>query len=128
MPFKNNLLFLAPLAGISETVFRGLCIANGADTVITEMVSAEGLLRNSKKTMRLMAFDETERPIGVQLFGSEPDRMAAAAGWIEVHVKPDYINLNSGCPVPKWWRETPAQRFSKIPTGLSGSSLQWQRQ
>jgi tRNA-dihydrouridine synthase B len=101
MPFKNNLLFLAPLAGISETVFRGLCIANGADTVITEMVSAEGLLRNSKKTMRLMAFDETERPIGVQLFGSEPDRMAAAAGWIEVHVKPDYINLNSGCPVPK---------------------------
>jgi tRNA-dihydrouridine synthase B len=101
MRFKNNLLFLAPLAGITETVFRRLCIANGADTAITEMISAEGLLRNSKKTVRLMDFDEIERPIGVQLFGSEPERMAAAASWIEEHVKPDYINLNSGCPVPK---------------------------
>ena len=101
MHFKNNQLFLAPLAGVSETVFRRLCIANGADTVITEMVSAEGLLRNGRQTMRLMVFDESERPIGVQLFGSEPDRMAAAAAWVEERVKPDYINLNGGCPVPK---------------------------
>jgi tRNA-dihydrouridine synthase B len=101
MCFKNNQLFLAPLAGVSDTVFRGLCVANGADTVITEMVSAEGLLRNGKQTMRLMVFDESERPIGVQLFGSEPDRMAAAAAWVEENIKPDYINLNSGCPVPK---------------------------
>jgi tRNA-dihydrouridine synthase B len=101
MPFKNNLLFLAPLAGISETVFRKLCRANGADCVITEMISAEGLLRNSKKTLRLMEFDDTERPVGIQLFGSDPDRMAAAATWIEAFVKPDFINLNSGCPVPK---------------------------
>jgi tRNA-dihydrouridine synthase B len=101
MHFKNNQLFLAPLAGVSETVFRRLCMSMGADTTISEMVSAEGLLRNGKQTLRLMIFDETERPIGIQLFGSEPDRMAAAAAWIEEHVKPDYINLNSGCPVPK---------------------------
>ena len=101
MYLKNNQLFLAPLAGITETVFRSICRENGADSAITEMVSAEGLLRNSKKTIHLMAFDETERPIGVQLFGSEPDRMAAAAAWIEEHIKPDFINLNSGCPVPK---------------------------
>lgn len=101
MCLKNNQLFLAPLAGISEAVFRSICRENGADASITEMVSAEGLLRNSKKTVRLMDFDETERPIGVQLFGSEPDRMAAAAVWIEENIKPDFINLNSGCPVPK---------------------------
>jgi tRNA-dihydrouridine synthase B len=101
MHFKNNQLFLAPLAGISETVFRRICRENGADTAITEMVSAEGILRNSGKTLRLMEFDKKERPIGVQLFGPDPDRMAAAAVWIETFVKPDYINLNSGCPVPK---------------------------
>jgi len=101
MPGKNNQLFLAPLAGISDSVFRKLCVAHGADSVVSEMVSAEGLLRNGKKTLQLMAFDETERPIGIQLFGSEPDRMAAAAAWIEEHIKPDFLNLNSGCPVPK---------------------------
>ena len=101
MHFNKNQLFLAPLAGVSESVFRRLCLVQGADTTITEMVNAEGLLRKGKQTLRLLFFDETERPIGVQLFGSEPDRMAAAAAWIEEYVKPDYINLNSGCPVPK---------------------------
>jgi nifR3 family TIM-barrel protein len=96
-----NGIFLAPLAGITETLFRSLCRKHGADAVVSELASAEGLLRNGKQTLRLLAFDETERPIGIQLFGSDPARMAAAAAWVEEHCKPDFIDLNSGCPVPK---------------------------
>jgi tRNA-dihydrouridine synthase B len=101
MHFQGNQLFLAPLAGITDTTFRSLCKRSGADVVVSEMVSAEGLLRSGKQTRRLLAFDEAERPIGVQLFGSDPERMAEAAAWIEEWVKPDFLNLNSGCPVPK---------------------------
>jgi tRNA-dihydrouridine synthase B len=101
MHFQGNQLFLAPLAGITDTTFRSLCKRSGADVVVSEMVSAEGLLRSGKQTRRLLAFDEAERPIGVQLFGSDPARMAEAAAWIEERVKPDFLNLNSGCPVPK---------------------------
>jgi tRNA-dihydrouridine synthase B len=101
MQFIGNQLFLAPLAGIGDTVFRRLCKRGGADVVVSEMVSAEGLLRNSKQTTQLLEFDESERPIGIQLFGCDPGRLAAAAAWVEEHVRPDFIDLNSGCPVPK---------------------------
>lgn len=101
MQLKNNDLFLAPMAGITETIFRTRCRKAGADAVVSEMVSAEGLLRSGKQTVRLLAFDESERPIGIQLFGSDPDRMAAAAQLVEEQYRPDFIDLNSGCPVPK---------------------------
>ncbi|MBN2035390.1 MAG: tRNA dihydrouridine synthase DusB [Chitinispirillaceae bacterium] len=96
-----NGLFLAPLAGISETCFRRLCRKHGADAVCSEMVSCEGLLRKGKQTLRLLDFDGQERPIGIQLFGSDPSRMAAAAAMIEEKAKPDFIDLNAGCPVRK---------------------------
>ena len=89
------------MAGITDTVFRGLCRQEGADAVLSELISAEGLLRSGKQTMRLLVFDEPERPIGIQLFGSAPDRLAAAAAWVEEHSRPDFIDLNSGCPMPK---------------------------
>ena len=101
MQLKINGLFLAPMAGITDTVFRRLCKEQGADAVVSELVSAEGLLRSGKQTLRLLAFDESERPVGIQIFGSDPDRMAAAAAWVEEHVRPEFIDLNSGCPVPK---------------------------
>ena len=101
MQLKNNELFLAPMAGITDSLFRRLCREQGADAVVSEMVSAEGLLRSGKQTLRLLAFDESERPCGIQIFGSDPDRMAAAAVWIEANVRPDFIDLNCGCPVPK---------------------------
>jgi tRNA-dihydrouridine synthase B len=101
MNFNTAALYLAPLAGISETLFRNLARKCGADAVISEMVSAEGLLRAGKQTVRLCAFDEQERPIGIQLFGSDPDRLAAAASMVESQFRPDFINLNAGCPVPK---------------------------
>ena len=101
MHLKNNELFLAPMAGITDTIFRRLCRKQGADAVVSEMVSAEGVLRSGKQTLRLLAFDESERPFGIQIFGSDPDRMAAAAAWVEEHARPEFIDLNSGCPVPK---------------------------
>ena len=98
---KKNQLFLAPLAGVGETILRRSCRKHGADAVISEMVSSEGLVRAGKQTLRLCAFDESERPIGIQIFGASPERMAEAAKLVESKFRPDFINLNAGCPVPK---------------------------
>ena len=101
MRVRFNGLFLAPMAGITDTIFRRLCREQGADAVVSELVSAEGLLRSGKQTLRLLAFDKQERPLGIQLFGSDPGRLAAAAALVEEQVQPEFIDLNSGCPVPK---------------------------
>jgi len=101
MFIKKNDLILAPMAGITDTVFRNICKRMGADIVLSEMVSADGLHYKSENTAALMKFDETERPIGIQLFGSDPDRLAEAAQIVYERVKPDYIDLNSGCPMAK---------------------------
>jgi tRNA-dihydrouridine synthase B len=101
MDFKGKKLFLAPLAGISEPVFRTLCREHGADVVMSEMVSAEGLFYKSKATDQLLCFENRERPIGIQLFGAKPDHMAYAVEHVQKTANPDFIDLNSGCPVPK---------------------------
>lgn len=101
MNFQNNKVILAPMAGITEKVFRSLCKQNGADVVISEMVSAEGLFYGAKATIDLMRFSESERPIGIQLFGSDPDHLARAVSFVQKYFRPDFIDLNSGCPVPK---------------------------
>ncbi|MEJ2218399.1 MAG: tRNA-dihydrouridine synthase, partial [Gemmatimonadota bacterium] len=69
-------LFLAPQAGVSESPFRRLCRRFGADVVVSEFVSAEGIRRGNERTREYLRFDETERPIGVQIFGSDPRAMA----------------------------------------------------
>ena len=94
-------LFLAPQAGVSESPFRRLCRSFGADVVVSEFVSAEGLRRGSEKTHDYLRFDEAERPIGVQIFGSEPEAMAEAAALVEELYAPDFLDINFGCPVKK---------------------------
>jgi tRNA-dihydrouridine synthase B len=101
MDFSGKKLFLAPMAGITESVFRTLCREHGADVVMSEMVSAEGLFYRSKGTDALLRFENLERPIGIQLFGAKPDHMARAAEHVQKRANPDFIDLNSGCPVPK---------------------------
>ena len=101
MQFKNNALVSAPMAGISDPVFRTLCREFGADIVVSEMVSVEGILYGAKPTMDLMRFDETERPIGIQLFGANPDHFREAAIRVAELFKPDFIDINAGCPVSK---------------------------
>lgn len=96
---ENNVL-LAPMAGITDVGFRSVCRMMGASLCFTEMVSAKGLLYNNKNTGRLLLTSQTEQPCAVQLFGSEPDIMAAACQ-DERLAKFSIIDINMGCPVPK---------------------------
>ena len=94
-------LYLAPQAGVSESPFRRLCREYGADVVVSEFVSAEGLRRGSGRTHEYLRFDAEERPIGVQIFGSDPQAMAEAAAIVEETYAPDFLDINFGCPVKK---------------------------
>lgn len=94
-------LFLAPQAGVSESPFRRLCREYGADVVVTEFVSAAGLCQGSEKTRTYLRFDDEERPIGIQIFGSEPAMMADAASLVTEVYAPDFVDINFGCPVKK---------------------------
>lgn len=97
----NSKAVLAPMAGVTGHPFRVLCKEQGAGLVYTEFVSANGIIRENEKTLDLMKFTEDERPIGVQIFGETPEVLAESARYIEEAVKPDIIDLNFGCPVPK---------------------------
>ncbi len=94
-------LFLAPQAGVSESPFRRLCRRFGADVVVSEFVSAEGIRRGSTRTHEYLRFEEVERPIGVQIFGADPAAMGEAAALVEDVYGPDFIDINFGCPVKK---------------------------
>ncbi len=94
-------LYLAPMAGVTDTIFRQLCKEQGADVVVTEFVSAEGIFRRNHRTMDYLEFDELERPLGVQLFGAEPAHLGEAARMVIDWKQPDFIDLNFGCPVNK---------------------------
>ncbi len=94
-------LYLAPMAGVSDKIFRQLCKERGADVLVTEFVSSEGVFRRNERTREYLDFDECERPIGVQLFGGNAEHMAEAAKHVVDWVRPDFIDLNFGCPVNK---------------------------
>ena len=94
-------LYLAPMAGVSERPYRLLCRRYGADVVVSEFLSAEGLRRGSERTMEMAAFEAEERPIGIQIFGSDPNAMAEAAALVTEHFAPDFVDINFGCPVKK---------------------------
>jgi tRNA-dihydrouridine synthase B len=89
------------MAGVTNTVFRRICKAKGADVLTTEFVSAEGILHRNTRTKYYLEFCEQERPLGVQLFGADPERLAEAARAVIDWVRPDFLDLNFGCPVNK---------------------------
>jgi len=93
-------LYLAPLAGYTDAAFRSLCKDWGVDYLVSEMVSADGLIRDSRKTIDFIRFSEYERPFVIQLFGSDPSVMAKAAEFL-IPMNPDWIDINMGCPVKK---------------------------
>jgi tRNA-dihydrouridine synthase B len=99
--FSSFPLYLAPMAGVSDKIFRQFCKERGADVLVTEFVSAEGIFRRNERTREYLDFDECERPIGVQLFGGNAEHMAEAAKQVVDWVRPDFIDLNFGCPVNK---------------------------
>lgn len=99
MDFKDKII-LAPMAGICDLPFRLLCKEQGCDILYTEMISAKGMYYNNKNTEPLLMTDDREKPVGVQLFGSEPKLMAEQAKRIEDRGFA-FIDVNMGCPVPK---------------------------
>jgi tRNA-dihydrouridine synthase B len=94
-------LFLAPMAGVSEPPFRRICRAFGADVVVSEFLSCEGLRRGVKSAHDGAFFTPPERPIGIQLYGAVPESMAEAAALVTEYYDPDFIDINFGCPVKK---------------------------
>lgn len=93
-------LVLGPMAGVTDLPFRLLCKEQGADLVYTEMISAKGIYYKNKNTELLWMTEEKERPLALQLFGSEPELMAEMAAQIEDRAF-DILDINMGCPVPK---------------------------
>ena len=94
-------LYLAPMAGVSESPFRRICRRFGADVVVTEFLSAEGIRRENPATISKLRFGGDERPIGVQIFGGEPGPMGDAAAFVTDVFEPEFIDINFGCPVKK---------------------------
>ena len=99
LELENN-VFLAPMAGVTDLPFRILCKEMGCGLVYSEMVSAKGILYDNKNTTELLEIDSKERPVAVQLFGSDPEILGAMAKKIEQYPI-DIIDVNMGCPAPK---------------------------
>jgi len=99
-PIKKPILALAPMAGLTDSAFRQLCRKMGADLVYTEMISADALFYKSKKTLELIKFDKSEKPIVGQLFGKRPELFKEAAARLQKNGY-DGIDINFGCPARK---------------------------
>jgi len=100
-PGTETPLYLAPQAGVSESPFRRLCRRFGANVVVSEFVSAAGIVMNTARSRDYLRFDEVERPIGIQIFGADPAMMADAAAHVAEVYAPDFVDINFGCPVKK---------------------------
>lgn len=114
---KTNPFVLAPMAGITDHSFRTFMKKLDTSVVVTELVSANGIEYKSERTMKLMSFDESQRPIGVQLFGEEPEVIARAAQVAESEGC-DFVDLNFGCPVPKVVKKGAGSAMLKDPVAL----------
>ena len=100
LEIKNNIV-LAPMAGICNSAFRKIIKEMGVGLIYAEMVSDKALVYNSKKTKDMLYMEECERPIAQQIFGSDKESFVTAAKIIYETMKPDIIDINMGCPVPK---------------------------
>jgi nifR3 family TIM-barrel protein len=94
-------LFLAPMAGVSESPFRQICRRFGADVVVSEFISSVGISLGIERVLAEMRFEPVERPIGIQIYGADAGTMATAAGMVTELFAPDFVDINFGCPVKK---------------------------
>ena len=97
---NNYPLYLAPMEDVTDPAFRALCKRYGADRVYTEFVNADALVRDIASTTRKLTIHDEERPVAIQIYGRDPESMAQAARIVE-QAKPDFIDINFGCPVKK---------------------------
>jgi len=100
-PAIETPLILAPMAGVSEAPFRHICRRLGADILMTEFLNAEAIRRGIRRTLEGCEFAEGERPIGIQIYGADPEAMARAAAIVTEAYQPDFVDINFGCPVKK---------------------------
>ena len=100
LEFQHYPLLLAPMEDVSDPPFRYVCKLFGADVVYSEVISADGLIRDSVKSIKKLDFEEMERPVGIQIFGNAVEPMVEAARYAET-AHPDLIDINFGCPVKK---------------------------
>ncbi len=94
-------LFLAPMAGVSESPFRQICRRYGVDVVVSEFISSVGISLGIERVLAEMRFEPVERPIGIQIYGADAGIMATAAGMVTELFQPDFVDINFGCPVKK---------------------------
>ena len=99
-PTTDFPVFLAPMEEVTDASFRRICKSYGADVVISEFVSSEALIRDVEKSRKKMAFDDSERPFGIQIFGYDEESLRRAAE-IAAEQRPDFVDINWGCPVKK---------------------------
>jgi len=110
----DNNVFLAPMAGVTDKPFRTLCHEMGSGLVYSEMVSAKGVFYNNENTKVLLDIGEEEKPVAIQLFGSEPEIMGSIGKKIEC-INANIIDINMGCPVPKVVKNGEGSALMKTP-------------
>ena len=98
---EDKPLYLAPMARYTDYVYRQICKDLGADVMVSEFVLADSLLRDGTASWETIDFSESQRPMGVQLFGSNPEPIAEAARRVRARMNPDFIDLNFGCPASR---------------------------
>ena len=113
--FQSGYCALAPMAGVTDGVFRSICIEHGAAYTVSEMVSAKALTLGDKKSRELMQIESGERPAGIQLFGCDPAVMAESVQYA-LPFGPDFIDINMGCPAPKIVKSNSGSALLKNPT------------
>ena len=94
-------VFLAPMAGVSNVAFRTICKQQGAALVFAEMVSDKGIIYNNAKTIKMLHVEDFERPVAMQIFGSDKESLVQAAKYVDKNSNCDIIDINMGCPVHK---------------------------
>ena len=113
-------LFLAPMAGVSESPFRQLSRRFGADVVVSEFISSVGISLGIERVLAEMRFEPCERPIGIQIYGADAQVMATAAGMVTELFEPDFVDINFGCPVKKVVRNNGGSGCLKDMTLVAG--------
>ena len=111
-------LYLAPMAGYTDVVYRELCKRHGADVLVSEFVLADSLVYGSERSWEMVDFSAEQRPMGVQIFGSSPAIMADAGRAIAERLQPDFVDLNFGCPSEKVTGRDAGSSMLRNPTRL----------
>ncbi len=111
-------LWLAPLAGYTDYVYRKICRQFGADVVLSEMISADALIHRNKKTKILAEFDDTDRPIGMQIFSNNADKIVRGIQILQ-KFEPDFFDINMGCPIKKVVKNSAGAALLKTPNEIA---------